>query len=438
MGVDANFGILQPVDIGGNFQQAFKQGQEARRERETRNALAAYAKDPTSPDPVNALLAINPALGFQLQSKQREDAAYRKDQAFEGALGKFYQSRRGDPLNTADVADMPGRPANPNTGQGAAPGLPMGVQPVGGQSPMPAQPLPASPIGAQPVGGQPVQQGGALSDLDNVDPAQFPAVLEAIDTISQLIQIADNPGKWDVLAKRMAAQEPSFQQYIGQFGRREEIVAELEQSKAELQQRIGGGAPAQQSDGLDELYQIDPIRAEKIKAERSTEKLASVERELKIMQAVDSGYDLAIERLSTATDETSYQRALSMIDQRFAPLGVDVRETAPANYPGPDGIRQLLQSSMDAKEQIAAQDRQLRLENDIADDAADNARADRNTGNMIDVRNRRVGISAARESRIASKPKGGPKRKAKSGQPTATDAKGRRVAWNGKGWVPVQ
>src|SRR5690554_4924821 len=183
MGVNPDWGILQQVDVGGNFQRAFKQGQEARRERETRNALQAFAKDPTSQEPINALLSVNPSLAFQLQSKQRETAAYNKNQAFEGALGKFYQSRRGDPTGSAIVADVPGvGQNNPITGQASAPAM-------NGQPPMQ---LPVTPDVAQS------QFGGGITPerLDTLDPAGYSDALESINTFSQLIQIADNPGKW--------------------------------------------------------------------------------------------------------------------------------------------------------------------------------------------------------------------------------------------------
>jgi hypothetical protein len=40
---------LQPSNIGNAFMQSFQQGQQMRREGETRNALSKYAQNPDDP-----------------------------------------------------------------------------------------------------------------------------------------------------------------------------------------------------------------------------------------------------------------------------------------------------------------------------------------------------------------------------------------------------
>ncbi len=185
------------------------------------------------------------------------------------------------------------------------------------------------------------------------------------------------------------------------------------------------------------LVEIDPMAAMKIKSVKRDEAL---ER----LKGVDAAYDIAIQHLGSVADDAGYQSVLGAVEARLQPLGVDIRSMVPPTYPGPDGVRQLLQSAMDAKSQIAALHRADRLQADIADDKADNARADRVAGNLMETRNRNASTAERRatvsERRASS---GGKSRPGGVKRPTATGPNGQKIQWNGKAWVdekgaPVQ
>jgi hypothetical protein len=184
-----------------------------------------------------------------------------------------------------------------------------------------------------------------------------------------------------------------------------------------------------------DMAAIDPVKAMKIDSDARNQAL---ER----LKALDDVYDLAIERLGGAVDEDSYQALLADVGPRFQQFGQDVLKAVPANYPGPEGIRALLQSSMAAKDQLAALDRSERITADTQDDEIDNARADREASSRIDAR-RRGAANAERRTQIsASRPAG---RAGKAPKLTATNpATGETITLNSRGqWVdkngkPVQ
>ncbi|ASK88458.1 hypothetical protein [Sphingorhabdus sp. SMR4y] len=70
MPVNANFGIMQPVDVGGSFMQAFQYGKQQRAQSETQNALTALAQDPQAD--VNALAKYNPQLLMQINQQRAQ------------------------------------------------------------------------------------------------------------------------------------------------------------------------------------------------------------------------------------------------------------------------------------------------------------------------------------------------------------------------------
>lgn len=182
-----------------------------------------------------------------------------------------------------------------------------------------------------------------------------------------------------------------------------------------------------------EMAAIDPVKAMKIDSDARNQAL---ER----LKALDEVYDLSIERLGGVVDEDSYQSVLADVAPRFEQFGQDIRSVVPANYPGPEGIRSLLQSTMAAKEQIAALDRRDRIEWDQQDDTLDNARADREASSRIDAR-RRSSANAERKTQIAANRPSG----RKAPKMTATNpATGETITLNSRGqWVdkngkPVQ
>lgn len=111
---------------------------------------------------------------------------------------------------------------------------------------------------------------------------------------------------------------------------------------------------------------------------------------LDLMSAV---YDEAYEELASVADDESYQRTLDWVQKEFQPYGVDIRTIVPPTFPGVKGVRELRYRALDAKDQLTAADRYMRLQWDIEDDIADNERADRNTASMIEHRDDQEGIA---------------------------------------------
>jgi hypothetical protein len=191
-----------------------------------------------------------------------------------------------------------------------------------------------------------------------------------------------------------------------------------------------------------EMVKIDPLAAMKIDSEMRDSMLDRLED-------ADKAYRLAIARLPRVTDETSYQQVLTEVEALLQPLGASIRNTVPANYPGPEGTRELLMKATDAQQQLAAMDRRFSAEARAADIEADNERADRNTDSLIADRSVRTGIqrqraetSDRRESRIAAGGggRGGkPKKSGGGAPPTAVNpTTGERIVFRGGKWVPAK
>jgi hypothetical protein len=66
MGVDINWGILRPVDVGGEMQRGYEQG----RQRHAENALSQYAQNPNDPKSLNALAKYAPQQALQVRQQQ--------------------------------------------------------------------------------------------------------------------------------------------------------------------------------------------------------------------------------------------------------------------------------------------------------------------------------------------------------------------------------
>lgn len=235
----------------------------------------------------------------------------------------------------------------------------------------------------------------------------------------------------DVVASQNALlpYAPDMAIKLGEFDRdrrKQSDTDNFSKAAGDYYRKSGEVDPA--DDEFARMVEIDPIAAMKIKSTRRDEAL---ER----LKAVDGAYDIAIQHLGSVADDNGYQRVLGAVSSRLEPLGVDIRSMVPPTYPGPDGIRQLLQSAMDAKDQLAAIHRSDKLEADIADDQADNTRADRVAGNLITTRNRNASTS---ERRASAAERRGNIRPGGAKRPTATGPNGEKVQWNGKAWVPAK
>lgn len=232
----------------------------------------------------------------------------------------------------------------------------------------------------------------------------------------------------DVVASQNALlpYAPDMAMKLGEFDRdrrKQSDTDNFRKAAGDYYRKSGEVDPA--DDEFARMVEIDPIAAMKIKSTRRDEALERI-------KAVDGAYDIAIQHLGSVADDNGYQRVLGAVSSRLEPLGVDIRSMVPPTYPGPDGIRQLLQSAMDAKDQLAAIHRSDKLEADIADDQADNTRADRVAGNLITTRNRNASTS---ERRASAAERRGNNRPGGAKRPTATGPNGEKVQWNGKEWV---
>lgn len=103
MNIDWRMGIMP--DIGGTFMQAFEQGREKRREADTRNALAAYATNP-SEHTLNPLAQYVPEFVMQERGRMAEQQRAQQKQQLDqvGIIGRLldgvndeatYQQRLG-------------------------------------------------------------------------------------------------------------------------------------------------------------------------------------------------------------------------------------------------------------------------------------------------------------------------------------------------------
>lgn len=91
---EINWNILQPQNIGMNALASFQQGQQMRRETDTRNALGTLAKTPDDQAAMGALMQNNPELGMQYQAfQQKRTEMERQQQARELTV----KASQGDP-----------------------------------------------------------------------------------------------------------------------------------------------------------------------------------------------------------------------------------------------------------------------------------------------------------------------------------------------------
>lgn len=160
MAVNPSWGLLQPVDIGGGFQQSFQQGRQQRAQAETQNALARLAQDPNAD--INDLAKYNPQLLMQVnQQRQKAQQARTTGDALTGNPQARDQVAYFDPEMYLKL------------------------------------------------------QGNERTQAK-----------EGLTGISQVLQWADTPEKFDAVVRQMSTADPSYQQYLGRFGEREAILAQ--------------------------------------------------------------------------------------------------------------------------------------------------------------------------------------------------------------------
>lgn len=120
------------------------------------------------------------------------------------------------------------------------------------------------------------------------------------------------------------------------------------------------------------MMRIDPVKALKLKTSMRDD---FVDR-LKLERDT---FDWAASRFAGVADEQSYQQARGELQQRLGDWGQAILNEVPANFPGVEALNQLRLRALDTKEQLTHFQRQANID-------ADNARADRNTDDLISDR----------------------------------------------------
>lgn len=333
-----------------------------------------------------------PALAFQ--AGLEDGRAQREKRELRGALARF----SANPDDTGALSEVLAR--NPDLGlklseyqdkrmfRGALSDYLAGNGMVGGSAPM--QPTrPGVPMGSVPALVPPVRPGASFG--------------EAFEPSRQEIQTA-------------APEQPPAP----------DIAPDLS--------AVLGEPQTKRDHAFLKMLKSDPVQALKI---QSTLRENFVDR----LKGEHDFYGMAVEELGRVTDETGWQAGLQRLRPLAQALGSDL-STVPATYPGPEGVKQLMESALPTKERL---DYLMRA----ANTDVDNERADRNTDSMIETREQRVGeYRRNNRERTANQRRGqdltdkrvstGAGRRRGPARPTATDAKGNKVEWTGKGWVPAK
>lgn len=339
MPVDINWSLARSG--GGGAMGAFKQGRELGSEIRRSQALRAYAKNPQDPEVLNDLIAVAPELGFKAADFQRKRRADLRDDQFSEATTDYL---------------------GPN-GEGNAL-LGVGRGPVSHPSDSPTRRSIIPPLGgAASTGGTP---GGM--------PAQ-----------NALAAFTGQQGHWPAPGDAPQPQPPSQPQgsaglsaYTQPQGSSPDQAPQLPDSRQEHpdpELAILGTPQTGRDRAFLKMIRIDPIKALKLR----TGLRDNFVKNLKDTREV---YRFGIERLSQASDEQGYQSVLAELEPMTQAIGGNLLDHVPANYPGPEGMRELLTKALDAKEQVSAFMQQANIDED-------NERADRNTDSTIADRDAR-------------------------------------------------
>ncbi len=437
-----NWGLLQPVDAGAAFQQGLAQGRARRVEQLTGEAINALLRDPSAgAEQISALAKLAPKNALAVIQFQREQEGRQRDTRFRAAQADYLGTFGPEWGGGANALSPPASraPASPGAGVVGADGGP-------GISMAPPPPNdwrenlgPAAVAALAAPGANGVSEGNAP-----VTPYLGGRPLQAIDLSTDLGRAPSTQGRASMVHvdpdETFAAGGGASQGFGAETG----ATGQYAPGETSLPPSIARAAQspnmAARNRAFMEMAKIDPLAAMKIDSEMRD---ATLDR----LEDADKAYRLAVARLPRVTDDYSYQQVLSEVDAILQPLGMNIRDTVPATYPGPEGTRQLLMQAMDAQQQLAAIDRRFSAEARAADIEADNERADRNTDSLIADRAARTGIAARRadtadqrERRIASGRGGKPRSRGRGASvPTAVNpATGERLELRGGKWVPAK
>ena len=148
------------------------------------------------------------------------------------------------------------------------------------------------------------------------------------------------------------------------------------QSDAAPDLSVLGVPQTRQDQAFLKMVQRDPIRALKIKSTLRDNFVSQVEAE-------HDFYAFAIDEVGRTGDQASYSAALQRLMPRAQAIGVDLSAHLPSEFPGDEGIAELLERALPAKDRLAHILREANI-------GADNARADRNTDSLIETRDGRL------------------------------------------------
>jgi len=431
-------------DAGQAFIKGMEQGRARRVESLTGQALNALMTDPNSAgQQIGELAKIAPQNALALVQFQQKQQDRQRDVRFRDAqadyMGTFAPpSRGGNPSSVSGSAVNALAPFA--TGQ-----APVGTVGADGGPPIGAAPPPPANwqqnLGPATVAALSSPGANGMTDSNMpVTPYMGGSPLQPIDPRADL---GIGAGAQQNGQSLIAGAAPASQQGVTTD------IAAIAQTASGDTPMPANIARAAQSPNMEarnraftEMAKIDPMAAMKIDSEMRD---AMLDR----LEDADKAYRLAVARLPRVTDEASYQQTLSEVEGLLTPLGMNIRDTVPANYPGPEGIRQLHMQALDAQQQLAAMDRRFSAEARANDIDADNARQDRNTDSIIADRGARTGIARERaatadrrEARIGSGGGGRKTRKAGGGsasEPSAVNpATGERIVFRGGKWVPAK
>jgi hypothetical protein len=457
-GLSINWGAfnqsIQSNNIGNAFQEGYDRGQQMQAKRLTGEAMQALIADPNGgQDQINALARIAPAQAQALLSFRHQQQERQRDTQFRDAASRYFTAGGGGVLN----ALMP-----PSSGQGALGALsaPGGVPPISAAPPPPTDwqqtlgpgavnalgalgapaALPSEPSTPPPSPIRPIDPNTAIPNIGGMMSAD-PYASRGIGAESGVTGQYAPDGAAGVPALAAPAPQAALAPNSGDG---QPTADTFEDMPASIRNRANSPNMEARNAAFAEMVKIDVVRAMKIDSEFRDQTLDRLEDAHK-------AYQFAVARLPGVKDEASYQRVLGEVDRFLAPLGVNIRDTVPPNYPGPEGTRQLLMQAMDAQQQLAAMDRRFSAEANKADDEADNDRADRDVDSKIadrnartDIQRQRAGTADRREARIAAgggrggKGSGGKGAKVRPGEQVAKGPNGERMVVRGGKWVPAQ
>jgi hypothetical protein len=319
MPVNWNLGLTSPATIANNAMAAFDEGMERGRKIRLQGALAAFSANPDDPRALQGVMAEDPQLGVRL-------ADFQDKRQYRAALGDYLTPDNALLGTGGRAALAPIRPTATPAALATGNAL---AAPQGSPTAVPAT-------------------GNALGPIASDTPfneAFSPLGSDSASGVSRTPGIGDDP-----LGN-------------GQPG---------DPTAPNVDLTVLGQPKSRQDAAFLRMLRSDPLEAIKI---QSTLRDNFMDR----LKAEHQFYSIAADELSGMTDDAGWQRALERLHPMAQALGANLLDHVPTAYPGPDGVKQLLERVLPVKERLDYFARQ-------ANTQADNERADRNTDSMIETR----------------------------------------------------